>query len=67
MGNSFEGWGEEEIQIDLEEESSLFLDTEISSFQKKETLEKETENILDRMEDSYQRLEKVLRDFNRML
>ena len=67
MGNSFEGWGEEEIQIDLEEESSLFLDTEISSFQKKETLEKETENILDRMEDSYQRLEKVLRVFNRML
>ena len=67
MGNSFEGWGEEEIQIDLEEESSLFLDTEISSFEKKETLEKETENILDRMEDSYQRLEKVLRVFNRML
>ena len=67
MGNSFEGWGEEEIQIDLEEESSLFLDTEISSFQKKETLEKETENILDRMEDSYQRLEKVLNVFNRML
>lgn len=67
MGNSFEGWGEEEIQIDLEEESSLFLDTEISSFQKKETLEKETENILDRMEDSYQRLEKVLKVFNRML
>ena len=39
----------------------------ISSFQKKETLEKETENILDRMEDSYQRLEKVLKVFNRML
>lgn len=67
MGNSFEGWGEEEIQIDLEEESSLFLDAEISSFQKKEMLEKETENILDRMEDSYQRLEKVLNVFNRML
>ena len=67
MGNSFEGWGEEEIQIDLEEESSLFLDAEISSFQKKEMLEKETKNILDRMEDSYQRLEKVLKVFNRML
>ena len=67
MGNSFEGWGEEEIQIELEEESSLFIDAEISSFQKKEMLEKETENILDRMEDSYQRLEKVLKVFNRML
>jgi hypothetical protein len=66
MGNSFEEWGEEEIQLDLEEESSLFRETGISSFQKKETLEKETENILDRMEDSYQRLEKVLKVFNRM-
>ena len=67
MGNSFEEWGEEEIQLDLEEESSLFRETGISSFEKKETLEKETENILDRMEDSYQRLEKVLKVFNRML
>jgi hypothetical protein len=67
MGNSFEEWGEEEIQLDLEEESSLFRETGISSFQKKEALEKETENILDRMQDSYQRLEKVLKVFNRML
>jgi len=67
MGNSYEGWGEEEIQIDLEEETSLFRETEISSVQKKEALEKEAENILNRMEDSYQRLEKVLRVFNRML
>jgi hypothetical protein len=67
MGNSFEEWGEEEIQLDLEEESSLFREKGISSFQKKEALEKETENILDRMEDSYQRLEKVLKVFNRML
>ena len=67
MGNSFEEWGEEEIQLDVEEESSLFRETGISSFEKKETLEKETENILDRMEDSYQRLEKVLKVFNRML
>ena len=67
MGNSFEGWGEEEIQIDLEEETSLFRETEISSVQKKEALEKEAENILNRMEDSYQRLEKVLKVFNRML
>ena len=67
MGNSFEEWGEEEIQLDLEDESSLFRETGISSFQKKEALEKETENILDRMEDSYQRLEKVLKVFNRML
>ena len=67
MGNSFEEWGEEEIQLDVEEESSLFRETGISSFQKKEMLEKETENILDRMEDSYQRLEKVLKVFNRML
>ena len=67
MGNSFEEWGEEEIQLDVEEESSLFRETGISSFQKKAALEKETENILDRMEDSYQRLEKVLNVFNRML
>ncbi len=67
MGNSYEGWGEEEIQIDLEEETSLFRETEISSVQKKEALEKEAENILNRMEDSYQRLEKVLKVFNRML
>ena len=67
MGNSFEEWGEEEIQLDVEEESSLFRETGISSFKKKAALEKETENILDRMEDSYQRLEKVLKVFNRML
>ena len=67
MGNSYEGWGEEEIQIDLEEETSLFRETEISYVQKKEALEKEAENILNRMEDSYQRLEKVLKVFNRML
>ena len=67
MGNSFEEWGEEEIQLDVEEESSLFRETGISSFKKKAALEKETENILDRMEDSYQRLEKVLNVFNRML
>ena len=67
MGNSYEGWGEEEIQIDLEQETSLFRETEISSVPKKEALEKEAENILNRMEDSYQRLEKVLKVFNRML
>jgi hypothetical protein len=67
MGNSYEGWGEDEIQIDLEEETSLFRETEISSVQKKEALEKEAENILNGMEDSYQRLEKVLKVFNRML
>jgi len=67
MGNSYEGWGEDEIQIDLEEETSLFRETEISSVHKKEALEKEAENILNGMEDSYQRLEKVLKVFNRML
>lgn len=40
MGNSFEEWGEEEIQLDLEEESSLFRETGISSFEKKSSIGK---------------------------
>jgi hypothetical protein len=67
MGNSFEEWGEEEIQLDVEEESSLFRETGISSFQKNAAWEKEAENILNGMEDSFQRLERVLKVFNRML
>ena len=38
MGNSFEEWGEEEIQLDLEEESSLFREKGISSFQKTQNI-----------------------------
>jgi len=67
MGNSFEEWGEEEIQLDVEEESSLFRETGNSSFQKNAVWEKEAENILNGMEDSFQRLERVLKVFNRML
>jgi hypothetical protein len=55
MGNSFEEWGEEEIQLDLEEESSVFTESEICSIQNKDLMEEKAENILIEMENSYQR------------
>jgi hypothetical protein len=67
MGNSFEGWGNEENQVGLDEELSVFTESEICSIQNKDLMEEKAENILIEMENSYQRLEKVLKVFNRMM
>ena len=67
MGNSFEGWGNEENQVGVDEEISIFTEAEICSIQNKDLMEKKAENILIEIENSYQRLEKVLKVFNRMM
>ena len=67
MGNSFEGWGNEENQVGLDEELSVFTESEICYIQNKDLMEEKAENILIEMENSYQRLEKVLKVFNRMM
>ena len=66
MGNLYEEWGNQETQVDTEEEIPLYSEPDRSFLSNKEILEKKTNFILKEMEDSYQRLERVLKIFNRM-
>ena len=66
MGNLYEEWGNQETQVDTEEEIPLYSEPDRSFLSNKEIIEKKTNFILKEMEDSYQRLERVLKIFNRM-
>ena len=61
-----EGWREKEIQTAIREEGVLFQEEKLKHGRKDETAEKRAECILREMENSYQRLEKILKVFNRI-
>ncbi len=66
MGNSLEDWGSQEIESKTEEDED-FKEEKISRFiHLKEKDEVRVNRILQDMENSYQRLERVLNIFNRM-
>ena len=61
-----EGWGEKEIQTVIREDEVLFEEEKLKHGRNDETVEKRAEYILREMENSYQRLEKILKVFNRI-
>ena len=66
MGKLLEGWGEKEIQKVIREDEVLFEEEKLKHGRNDETVEKRAEYILREMENSYQRLEKILKVFNRI-
>ena len=60
------GWREKEIQTAIREDEVLFQEEKLKHGRKDETVEKRAECILREMENSYQRLEKILKVFNRI-
>ena len=66
MGNLFEELGNQEIQLEIEEINSEFVKQDSDFLSNKEIIERKTDFILKEMENSYQRLERVLKVFNRM-
>lgn len=66
MGKLLEGWGEKEIQKVIREDGVLFEEEKLKHGRNDETVEKRAEYILREMENSYQRLEKILKVFNRI-
>jgi hypothetical protein len=66
MGKLLEGWGEKEIQTVIREDGVLFEEETLKHGRNDETVEKRAEYILREMENSYQRLEKILKVFNRI-
>ena len=67
MGNSLKEWEKEESLEQPEDITTITLkQSECFSPQFKEKLEEQSDYILKRMENSYQRLEKVLKAFNRI-
>ena len=67
MGNSLKEWEKEESLEQPDEVTTTTLEkSERFSPQLKEKLEEQSDYILKRMENSYQRLEKVLKAFNRI-
>ena len=66
MGNFLKEWGEGKNQIEIELEKHLLKERKVHSSEYKEDVEKKAEDILNKMEDSYRRLERVLNIFDRM-
>ena len=67
MRNSLKEWGKGKSLEEPEEVTTRKLEkSERFSPQLKEKLEDQSDNILKQMENSYQRLEKVLKAFNRI-
>ena len=66
MGNFLKEWGEGKNQIEIELEKPLVIVRKVHSSEYKEDVEKKAEDILNKMEDSYRRLERVLKIFDRM-
>ena len=66
MGKLLVGWREKEIQTAIREEGVLFQEEKLKHGRKDETVEKRAECNLREMENSYQRLEKILKVFNRI-
>ncbi len=66
MGNFLKEWGEGKNQIEIELEKPLVKERKVHSSEYKEDVEKKAEDILNKMEDSYRRLERVLNIFDRM-
>ncbi len=66
MGKLLEGWREKEIQTAIREDGVLFEEEQLKHRRKDETVEQRAECILREMENSYQRLEKILKVFNRI-
>lgn len=61
-----EGWREKEIQSATRKDGVLFEEEQLKHGSNVETVEKRAECILREMENSYQRLEKILKVFNRI-
>ena len=66
MGKLLEGWREKEIQSTIREDGVLFEEEQLKHGRSDETVEQRAECILREMENSYKRLEKVLKVFNRI-
>ena len=66
MGKLLEGWAEKEIQTVIREDGILFEEEQLKHERSDETVEQRAEYILREMENSYKRLEKVLKVFNRI-
>ena len=66
MGKLLEEWGEKKIQTGMREDRVLFEEEQLKHRRKDETVEQRAECILREMENSYQRLEKILKVFNRI-
>ena len=61
-----EEWGEKKIQTGMREDRVLFEEEQLKHRRNDETVEERAECILREMENSYQRLEKILKVFNRI-
>jgi hypothetical protein len=66
MGKLLKGWAEKEIQTAIREDRVLFEEEQLKHGRSDETVEQRAECILREMENSYQRLEKILKVFNRI-
>jgi len=66
MGKLLEEWGEKKIQTGMREDRVLFEEEQLKHSRNDETVEQRAECILREMENSYQRLEKILKVFNRI-
>ena len=66
MGKLLEGWAEKEIQTAIREDGVLFEEEQLKHERSDQTVEQRAEYILMEMENSYKRLEKVLKVFNRI-
>ena len=66
MGKLLEEWGEKKIQTGMREDRILFEEEQLKHGRNDETVEQRAECILREMENSYQRLEKILKAFNRI-
>jgi hypothetical protein len=66
MGKLLEEWGEKKIQTGMREDRVLFEEEQLKHRRNDETVEQRAECILREMENSYQRLEKILKVFNRI-
>lgn len=66
MAKLLEEWGEKEIQTTVSKAEVLCKEEQLKHARNDETVEQKAECILKEMENSYQRLEKVLTVFNRI-
>ena len=66
MGNSLENLSEGEVDVLRNEVENFYEEKAEQQIKQKQNFEEKADRILDEMEESYLKLEKILKVFNRM-